>query len=143
MLVDDVTIRIKAGDGGNGFVHFFRNRSTPKGGPDGGNGGRGGDVYFKSVSDITRLKQFRYEKKWQADNGGIGGPNRCQGKNGEDLVLSVPVGTVVSYDNGTGFELTELNQKVLAASGGAGGFGNDHFKSSTNTTPQKHLRWVK
>lgn len=143
MLVDDVSIRIKAGDGGNGFVHFFRNRSTPKGGPDGGNGGKGGDIYFQSVSDITRLKQFRFEKKWEAEDGQVGGPNRRQGKRGNDLVLYVPVGTVVAYDNGTGYELTEINQKILAASGGEGGLGNDHFKSSTNTTPQNFTPGIK
>lgn len=143
MLVDDVSIRIKAGDGGNGFVHFFRNRSTPKGGPDGGNGGKGGDIYFQTVSDISRLKQFRFEKKWEAEKGQVGGPNRRQGKNGQDLILYVPVGTVVDYDNGTGFELTQLNQKTLAASGGAGGLGNDHFKSSTNTTPQNFTLGIK
>ncbi len=137
MLVDDVAIQIKAGNGGKGFLHFLRTRNAPKGGPDGGDGSNGGNIYFQAVSDITKLSQFRYAKKFKAPNGMQGEENNRRPKDGEDLILEIPVGTVVSYDNGTGYEMTEVGQKIMAARGGTGGWGNSHFKAPDNTTPME------
>jgi len=135
MLIDDVYIQVKAGNGGNGISHFFSDRWRPKGGPDGGDGGKGADVYFEAVADITVLGNYRQSKKYQAENGGVGGSNNKHGADSEDLILKVPVGTVVNYDNGTSFELTELGQREMVARGGTGGRGNTSFACSTNTTP--------
>jgi len=137
MLIDEVRISIKAGDGGDGLVHFYSDRSRPKGGPDGGYGGQGGSVFFEAVSDISRLQQFRHEKEFSAQKGQNGGPNKKSGKNGEDLTLKLPVGSVVNYDNGTSVELSQVGQIVMAAKGGRGGYGNFHFRSATNQTPQE------
>jgi GTP-binding protein len=137
MLIDEIRITVKGGDGGNGMVHFYSDSWRPKGGPDGGDGGDGGNVYFKAVSDISKLNQFRHSKIYSAENGDPGGRNNRRGKNGEDLVFEVPVGTVVSYDNGTSLELSELGQQVLIAKGGTGGHGNYFFRSATNQTPQE------
>ena len=136
MFVDEVDIEVKAGDGGNGFVHFLANRHQPKGGPDGGDGGRGGDVYAQAVADITRLKIFRYSKKFQAGDGEVGGAKQKTGHDGADLILKVPIGTIITYDNGTQLELTKVGEQLLVARGGKGGFGNYHIRSSSLTTPK-------
>jgi len=137
MLIDEVHITIKGGDGGDGIVHFYSDAFRPKGGPDGGIGGDGGSVYFEGVSDISKLNQFRHSKVYAAQPGQPGGRNNRTGKNGDDLIIPVPVGTVASYDNGTSVEVTEVGQKVLMAKGGSGGRGNYMFRSSTNQTPQE------
>ncbi len=137
MLTDDVYIQVKAGNGGDGIAHFFSDRWRPKGGPDGGNGGKGGDVYFEAVADISALNIFRHKKKFQAENGGVGGSNNKHGADAQDLVLHVPVGTVVAYDNGTEFELTHLGEKVMATKGGSGGRGNTSYAAADNTTPRQ------
>ncbi len=137
MLIDEVHISIKAGDGGDGRVSFYNDAFRPKGGPDGGIGGDGGSIYFEAVSDVTKLNQFRHAKVYSAGRGEQGGQNNRTGKNGEDLIIQVPVGTLVTYDNGTSVELTEIGQKVLMAKGGSGGRGNFCFKSSTNQTPKE------
>jgi GTP-binding protein len=137
MLIDEVHITIKGGDGGNGIVHFYNDAFRPKGGPDGGNGGHGGSVYFEGVSDISKLNQFRHAKVYAAQQGEAGDRNNRTGKGGDDLVIQVPVGTVALYDNGSSVEITEVGQKVLMAKGGSGGRGNYFFRSSTNQTPQE------
>lgn len=137
MLIDEVRITIKGGDGGDGRVHFYVDAFRPKGGPDGGDGGDGGSVYFEAVSDISKLNQFRHAKVYSAERGEMGGQNNRTGKSGEDLIIKVPVGTLATYDNGTSVELTEVGQKILMAKGGTGGHGNNYFKSSTNQTPQE------
>jgi len=137
MLIDEVYITIKGGDGGNGVVHFYNDAFRPKGGPDGGSGGDGGSVFFEGVSDIGKLNQFRQSKVYSAQNGDPGFHNNRTGKNGEDLVFPVPIGTVAHYDNGTAIEITQVGQKVLMAKGGSGGRGNYMFRSSTNQTPQE------
>ena len=138
MLIDDVEINVRAGKGGDGLVHFFTDRWRPKGGPDGGNGGDGGSVYFRAVSDISKLHQFRHEKDYFAQDGEKGGPNQRSGKKGEDLFLELPFGSVVTYDNGTQIELDKVGMEVMATKGTKGGKGNFHFRSSTNQTPQEH-----
>jgi GTPase len=143
MLIDEVRISIKAGNGGNGNVHFYSDKSRPRGGPDGGDGGKGGDVYFLAVNDISKLNQFRNAKKFEAQNGFNGGRNQCTGHDGEDLVLEVPVGTLVSYDNGTQVELLKTGDKVLIAKGGSGGHGNWYYRSSTNQSPQEAQKGYK
>lgn len=143
MLVDEVQITIKGGDGGNGIVHFYHDAFRPKGGPDGGTGGNGGSVYFEGVSDISKLNQFRHSKVYSAQNGQNGGRNNRTGKNGDDLVIPVPVGTVADYDNGTSVEITDVGQRVLMAKGGHGGKGNYMFRSATNQTPQERELGIK
>jgi GTP-binding protein len=138
MLIDDVEITIRAGKGGDGLVHFFTDRWRPKGGPDGGNGGDGGSVYFRAVSDISRLHQFRHEKDYVAPDGEKGGPNQRSGKKGQNLYLELPFGSVVTYDNGTQVELEKVGMEIMAAKGTKGGKGNFHYRSSTNQTPQEH-----
>ena len=137
MLIDEVTIKVKAGDGGDGRVHFYHDKHRPKGGPDGGTGGDGGSLFFKAVSDITRLQQFRFPKVFTAEDGQPGGMNQSTGRNGQDLVLEVPVGTVVTYDNGTSLELSEVGMLARIAKGGRGGRGNYSYRSSTNQTPRE------
>jgi len=137
MLIDEVHVNIKAGDGGDGFVHMYHDRHRPHGGPDGGDGGDGGSVYFEAVSDISRLNQFRHAKDFKAESGQNGKALQSSGKKGEDLVLLVPVGTVVNYDNGTSVEMIEVGQKEMIAKGGKGGWGNHHFRSATNQQPKE------
>jgi len=137
MLIDEVSITLQAGSGGDGLVHFYSDGSRPKGGPDGGKGGDGGSIYFKAVSDISRLSQFRFLKKLEAEHGQKGGLNNRSGKSGRDLIVEVPVGTIIHYDNGTSKEFSEVGETFLAAKGGNGGWGNFHFRSSTNQTPRQ------
>ncbi|MDE0243574.1 MAG: GTPase ObgE [Candidatus Kaiserbacteria bacterium] len=136
MLVDERTLTLSGGRGGDGSVHWLRRKYVPKGGPDGGNGGRGGDVYVQTVRDIFALGRYAERKVMQAENGTDGSGNLQSGKNGSDLVVSVPIGSIVTNTvTRETFELLEEGEKVLVASGGAGGLGNAHFKSSRNTTP--------
>jgi len=137
MLIDEAYISVKAGDGGNGYSHFYCDKFRPKGGPDGGDGGKGGDVFFIAVNDISKLNQFRNKKKFEASRGENGGKNQRTGKDGEDLVLEVPVGTTVHYDNGTQIEFVKEGEKKLITRGGSGGYGNYHFRSATNQTPNE------
>lgn len=143
MLTDDVYIQVKAGNGGDGIAHFFSDRWRPKGGPDGGNGGNGGDVYFEAVADISALNIFRHKKKFQADNGIAGSSNNKHGANAPDLILKVPVGTIVNYDNGTSFELTDVGQRIMATKGGSGGRGNTTYAAPDNTTPREFTQGFK
>lgn len=143
MLIDEVSIKIKAGDGGDGRVHFYHDAFRPKGGPDGGKGGDGGSIYFEAISDISRLSQFRYSKVFMAQSGEQGGRNQMTGKNAPDLILQVPVGTIATYDNGTSVEFEKVGQRILMAKGGRGGWGNYHFRSSTNQTPKEFQKGQK
>lgn len=137
MLVDDVTIKIKGGDGGKGVVSFRQNEGNPRGGPDGGNGGNGGDVYFIGTSDLTALQVFQFKKFLKADDGIQGKHKNLYGKNAEDLYIKVPVGTrITDIHHNRVTEINEIGQKVLLAHGGIGGRGNNEFKSATNQTPR-------
>ncbi len=136
MLVDTVTISVKAGNGGNGSVHFRRNAQTARGGPDGGNGGNGGNVYFQGIDDILGLQEFRFKKSLTAENGIKGGRQNLFGRNGKDLVVKIPLGTLVTNTNThEQFEITETNKKILVAKGGIGGRGNNEFKTATDQAP--------
>lgn len=137
MFYDQSTIKIKAGDGGNGLVSLRHNRETAFGGPDGGNGGNGGSIFFVADSNINTLANYVRSKNFKAENGQSGGKNDCHGKKGEDLILKVPVGTVVfNANNGKKIvDLKENGEKQLIAKGGKGGFGNAHFKTSRRQTP--------
>ncbi|MBU1130077.1 GTPase ObgE [Patescibacteria group bacterium] len=137
MLIDEVKIKVKAGDGGDGMMHFYHDRHRPKGGPDGGEGGRGGAIFFEGVDDITALKQFRFKKKFSAESGEKGGINQRTGKDGEDMIFKIPIGTIVNYDNGTSVEIKEKGERTMIVKGGKGGKGNYAFRSSTNTTPKE------
>lgn len=133
MLVDEAEIIIRGGHGGEGRVSF---RGKKSGGPDGGNGGRGGDVYVKATSDIYALSKFLSEKVFKAEDGGKGGVGTRSGANGKDLILTMPVGTFLTDDFGTEVELTKMGEEILLAKGGLGGRGNESFKSPVNTTPR-------
>lgn len=137
MLVDTVTITIKAGDGGNGSVHFKRNAQTARGGPDGGNGGNGGNVYFQGIDDILGLQEFRFKKRLAAEDGVKGGKQNLFGRNGKELTVSIPLGTLVTNTaTQEQFEIQNVIDKILVAKGGIGGRGNNEFKSATNQTPR-------
>lgn len=138
MLVDEVEIVIKAGDGGCGKVAFLRRKFIPRGGPSGGNGGRGGDVYIEGVSDIGALYRFRFKKEFRVESGQAGLGDRKTGKSSQDLILKVPVGSIISDRQGQLLEIVKVSQRVCLAKGGKGGRGNWHFRSSTNQTP----RWA-
>lgn len=136
MLVDEVKITIKAGDGGDGRVNFHREKFVRKGGPDGGDGGNGGDVYFTGVSDLSALRLFRYKKSFLAESGKPGGGNKKTGLSAKDLEIKIPVGTIITdEDGGEKWEVGTAGQKILMAKGGKGGRGNWHFRSATNQTP--------
>lgn len=133
MLIDDVTLTIKAGDGGDGAVAFHPMR----GGPSGGNGGNGADIYLIGINDIDGLSQFRFKKNIEAESGTPGGKKDKDGKNAVDLYIKVPVGTRISInDSGWIYEISDTVTPFLLARGGRGGRGNDEFKSSTNQTPR-------
>ncbi|VVE04780.1 Obg family GTPase CgtA [Pandoraea fibrosis] len=138
-FIDAARIEVIAGNGGNGSASMRREKFVPFGGPDGGDGGRGGSVYAVADRNINTLIDYRYSKKHLAKNGESGRGADCYGKGGEDIFLRMPVGTIIS-DMETGetiADLTEHGQEVVLAQGGAGGLGNLHFKSSTNRAPRQ------
>jgi GTP-binding protein len=137
MLVDNINLIIKAGNGGDGAATFLRNEMTAKGGPDGGNGGNGGNIYFQGSTNINDLREFRYKKRIEAENGVPGKHKKLFGKNAEHLTINLPLGTRVT-DNISGkvIEITDTTTPILAARGGKGGRGNDEFKSATNQAPR-------
>lgn len=136
MFVDKATVLVKAGDGGNGAVSFRHEIYVDKGGPDGGDGGKGGDVIFVADENTNTLVDFRFKPELKAERGESGAKRKRHGKKGVDLVVSVPVGTVVWNGATSIADLIEAGQKVVIAKGGDGGFGNAHFKSSTRQTPR-------
>ena len=137
MFVDKAKIEIKAGAGGNGCVSFRREKYVAAGGPDGGDGGRGGNVVFLADDKMTTLMDFRYKKSYTAQRGGDGTAKKCYGKDGKDLIISVPTGTVIR-DEATGLVLADMNKggkEFIAARGGNGGWGNTHFATPTRQAP--------
>ena len=136
MLIDDVTIRVRAGNGGKGAVAFQKSRFAL--GPTGGSGGEGGSFYFVGVSDLSALKQFRFKKAVQAEDGGNGKGEFVDGPKGRDVIFKIPVGTVITnLDKKEKIEIVKIGEPVLIAKGGKGGRGNFLFRSSTNTTPMQ------
>jgi len=137
-FLDQVKIYMKAGDGGNGCVAFRREKNVEFGGPDGGNGGRGGNVVIKAVDNLNTLVDFRYNQHFKAERGKDGQGKNKTGGNGNDLIIVVPVGTQILLDDKQTLlvDLADLNQSMILVRGGNGGFGNTHFKSSTNQTPR-------
>ncbi len=140
-FIDQANIEVEAGKGGDGIVAFRREKYVPAGGPAGGNGGKGGSIYFRAVEDLQTLLDFRYNHRFKAKDGERGGPSNCTGANGKDLIVEVPCGTVV-YNAETGEvigDLTEPEQTLLVAAGGKGGLGNKYFLSNRNRAPEYAL----
>lgn len=137
MLVDNINLLVKAGNGGNGAATFLRNAQKFKGGPDGGNGGNGGSIYIQGSNNITDLRQFRYRKKITAEDGIPGRRKNLYGKNAPDKTIFVPLGTrITDLGNHIAYEITSSSDSILIAKGGKGGRGNTEFKTSTNQSPQ-------
>ena len=137
-FVDYVKINVASGKGGKGSTHLRREKYVAKGGPDGGDGGRGGHIILKGNSQFWTLYHLKFKRHFKADNGGDGGKNRITGSNGRDIYIDVPLGTVVknSIDQKLLFEITKDGEEKIICEGGKGGRGNWHFKSSTNQTPR-------
>ncbi|MEN8614899.1 GTPase ObgE [Dehalogenimonas sp. THU2] len=137
-MIDQAEIQIKSGDGGRGSSGFRREKFVPRGGPDGGDGGRGGDVILEADKDMGSLMKYRHQRHFKAGDGARGAGQRCSGKSGADIVVGVPVGTVIR-DKETGEIVADLSRhgdRVVAARGGKGGLGNTHFATSTNQAPK-------
>jgi GTPase len=140
MFIDEAKIRVKAGDGGNGCMAFRREKFVPRGGPSGGDGGRGGDVIMESSQRHNTLIHFRYNPEHKAQRGEHGMGSNCSGSDGHEIVLQVPVGTAL-YDAETGelvHDFQEPDERVVVAKGGRGGRGNQHFATSTHQAPREH-----
>jgi len=136
MLIDDITIKVRAGSGGKGAVAFNKNLMSK--GPAGGSGGAGGNLYVEAVSDLAALNQVRFKKEFRAGDGQDGRAQFSDGATGKDLVIGVPIGTVIhNLTNGVDQEVVKVGERVLVAKGGRGGRGNFQFRSSTNTTPKE------
>ena len=136
MFVDTAKVFVQAGKGGDGVVSFRHEIYVDKGGPDGGDGGRGGDVIFEATKNLNTLLDFRYKPELKAKPGGNGSKSNRRGRSGEDLVVKVPMGTLVKRDGDILADLTKDGEQVVIAKGGDGGFGNAHFKSSTRQAPK-------
>lgn len=135
-FIDELTIYARAGSGGDGVVRWRQDKFEDRGGPAGGDGGDGADVYIEGVKDSGLLASYTHDTKFLAENGEPGFKKKMAGAQGNDLYIKLPVGSVVTNnENGKEYELTEAGQKILILKGGKGGLGNEHFKSSTNTTP--------
>lgn len=136
MITDEVKIKIYAGKGGNGVVAFDKIKMSL--GPTGGKGGNGGNVYFKGVSDLTALNKYKHKTDYWAEDGKNGKSDKSTGKNGEDMILTVPIGSVIhNLDTKKDFEIMDTTEPVLTAKGGIGGRGNFYFRSPVNTSPQQ------
>lgn len=135
MIIDDITIELSAGHGGRGVVSFSSAKNTQ--GPTGGSGGDGGNIYVEGIADLTALGQFHAKKEIYAENGAEGQPRLKDGAMGRDLVLKIPLGTVIHYEDGTEREILNTGERIIMAKGGRGGKGNFLFRSSTNTTPKQ------
>ncbi|HEY6271886.1 MAG TPA: GTPase ObgE [Terriglobales bacterium] len=140
MFIDEAVIRVKAGDGGNGCMAFRREKFVPRGGPSGGDGGRGGDIVMESSERHNTLVHFRFNPEYNAERGRHGEGSNCTGRDGESVVLKVPVGTIV-YDKDTGdkvHDFSHADERMVVAHGGRGGRGNQHFATSTHQAPREH-----
>ena len=137
-FIDELKVSMKAGDGGNGVERWNHEKGKEYSGPGGGDAGHGGDVFIRATRDVGILAKYRHQKEFEAQRGGDGGSNSLHGANGEDFVLDIPIGSIVkNLDTGEEFSLETEGQKELVLKGGVGGYGNEHFKSSVNTTPKE------
>lgn len=137
MFVDIVKIKVSGGKGGNGAVAFHREKYVASGGPDGGDGGKGGDIVFRVDTNLSTLADFRYKRVYKAENGKDGGSNRCYGKKGKDLIIRVPKGTIIrEVETGTLMADMSGDEDFIAAHGGKGGWGNRHFATPTRQAPR-------
>jgi GTP-binding protein len=137
-FLDEIRISVKAGDGGSGVVRWRKDKFEPKGGPNGGDGGRGGDVYVRAIRSMRVLDSYRAKREYEAERGEDGGSRSLKGKNGKDLRLDFPVGSkIVNTTTGLIYELKKEGEEIKILKGGVGGYGNEHFKSSTNQSPQE------
>ncbi|MCX6155186.1 MAG: GTPase ObgE [Candidatus Kapabacteria bacterium] len=137
-FIDSATIYVKAGDGGSGHISFRREKFVPKGGPDGGNGGNGGNIIVQAVPNLNTLLDFRYNRKYFAQNGQKGAKSNCSGKYGDDMIINVPCGTLI-FNSDSGdlvADLVENNSRFIVAKGGKGGRGNTEFATAINRTPR-------
>jgi Obg family GTPase CgtA len=139
MFYDHTKIFVKAGNGGDGSMHFRREKFYPLGGPDGGDGGRGGSIYFEATIDVNTLVDYRYRQQFKAEPGLAGAGQKMHGPKGEDVVLRVPCGTIIRDEETNDLigDLTEPGQRVMAARGGRGGLGNVHFATATHQAPKE------
>lgn len=141
MLIDHITLKVKAGKGGDGVVRWRREKGIPFGGPAGGDGGKGGDVYFRVMRDIQALSMYKHKIEWEATAGDAGQKRGMHGAGANDLYLNIPLGAVIhnrEYD--THYECLEEGQEILVLRGGQGGLGNQNFKSATNRTPKEFTK---
>lgn len=137
-FIDEIKFYAEAGRGGDGVVRWRQEKFVPRGGPAGGDGGRGGDFYIEAVRDIGKLAEYKAKKEFSAGRGEDGGKQSLHGKNGENFFLKLPIGSIVkNIETGETWQLEEEGQKIMLLRGGYGGYGNEHFKSSTNTTPEE------
>ncbi len=147
-FVDEMKLHIKAGHGGNGVVRWLHEYAKEFGGPSGGDGGRGGDVFIRAIADTFYLRKYAHKTEFFAEDGAFGSGNSCDGKDGEDLYIDMPIGTIITriediniHDSDTivapQIELTEVGQTFRILKGGSGGLGNEHFKGSTNQKPEE------
>jgi GTP-binding protein len=137
MLTDEVKIKVTAGHGGDGIVTFDKVKMSL--GPTGGRGGNGGNIYFEGITNLTALNKYRHKKDYWAEDGQKGKANRMDGHNGKDLILTVPIGTLIhNLDTNEKLDITKKDQKELAVKGGIGGRGNFYFRSSVNTSPEEY-----
>ena len=137
-FIDEIKIHAEAGRGGDGVVRWRQEKFIPKGGPAGGDGGRGGDFYIEAVRDINILSRYKARKEFSAENGEDGGKRSLHGKRGEDFFFKLPIGSIIkNLETEETYQLLEEGEKILLLKGGYGGFGNEHFKGSTNTTPME------
>jgi GTP-binding protein len=142
-FIDDITIHAMAGRGGDGVVRWLHIKGHDKAGPAGGDGGRGGDVIIEGVRDLAALSNYQYEKKFRAEPGAPGDNNNKKGKDGEDLILKVPVGTIVTNTTTKeSFEILHDGEQKVIFKGGNGGLGNPHFKGAVNQNPIQSTPWA-
>lgn len=138
-FVDELKIHIKAGNGGHGVERWLHEKGKEFMGPAGGNGGKGGDVFVRAVSDLDKLAHYRHKKEFAAGRGEDGQSRTMHGKDGEDLIIDIPQGSLVTnLETGRSYDVSTINEPILILSGGRGGLGNEYFKSSTNVRPTEH-----
>ncbi len=139
-FTDEMTMHMKAGRGGNGVMRLKHEKGKEFAGPSGGDGGKGGDVIIRAIRDVHILSKYRNQKEFSAERGQDGGNDSLHGRNGEDFILDLPVGAIVrNMQTGEEYQLLKDEQQIVVLKGGRGGFGNEHFKTSTNRTPKEHV----